>query len=325
MDLLSITWTVDPIAFHLGSLEVRWYGLLWAAGLGLALWIQEKLYKHENLPSDWTDKLFFYMTIGVIVGARLGHCFFYEWYETGSRVAQYYGIDEPIKFLGMTFTYRNPYIENPFKLLKIWEGGLSSHGGAFGLIFMAWLLSKKHFKTGLVWIFDRLMIGICICGACIRLGNMMNSEIYGNPTTMPWGVQFNGDVDAAGNPVFSHPTQIYEILYCLVTFAVCWWLYWKREAWKYNGLIFGVSLIGIFFTRFMLEFIKLNQEAFEDGHLLNMGQILSIPFVVWGVWLIVRALRTGKEEPPRAEPIAKAYIKAHPETDPQLQNKKKNK
>lgn len=323
MFLASVVWTVDPIAFHLGSLEIRWYGLLWALGLGLALLIQEKLYKHEKLPADWTDKLFFYMTIGVIVGARLGHCFFYEWYETSSQVAHFYGIDKPVHFLGMTFNYRNPYIENPFKLLKIWEGGLSSHGGAFGLIFMAWLLSKRHFKTGLVWIFDRLMIGICICGACIRLGNLMNSEIYGNPTSMPWGFQFNGDIDEAGNPIFSHPTQIYEILYCLITFAVCWWLYWKRNAYEYNGLIFGVSLIGIFFTRFMLEFIKLDQEAFEAGHLLNMGQILSIPFVIWGIWLIIRAAKKGREVPPRAEPIAKAYIKQHPETDPENQPKKK--
>ena len=319
--LSTVVWTVDPIAFSLGGLEVRWYGILWATGLALALWIEEKLYKNEHLPTDWTDKLFLYMTIGVIVGARLGHCFFYEWHQVGSPEAMYYGLDEPVKFLGLTFNYRNPYIENPFKLLKIWEGGLSSHGGAFGLIFMAWLLSKKHFKTGLVWIFDRLMIGICICGACIRLGNLMNSEIYGNPTDMPWGFQFNGDMDADGNPVFSHPTQIYEILYCLVTFAVCWWLYWRKKAYEFNGLIFGVSLIGIFFTRFMLEFIKLDQEAFEANHLLNMGQILSIPFVVWGVWLIIKALKHGREVPPRAEPLAKAYIKQHPETDPSKEKK----
>ncbi len=317
-----IVWTIDPVAFHLGSLEIRWYGLLWAIGLGLALWTEEKLYKHENLPSDWSDKMFLYMTIGVIVGARLGHCWFYEWYDTGSQVAQYYGIDKPIHFLGMTFNYRNPYIENPFKLLKIWEGGLSSHGGALGLIFAAWLLSKQHFETGLVWIFDRLVIGVCLTATCIRLGNLMNSEIYGTPTSMPWGFQFNGDVDAQGNPVFSHPTQIYEMLYCLFAYAVCRWMYWKKEAYKYNGLIFGVFLIIIFATRFGLEFIKLDQEAFESDHLLNMGQLLSVPFVVWGVWLIVRALKTGREEPPRAQPIAKAYIKAHPDTDPAKKGKK---
>ncbi len=318
MVIASIVWTIDPIALHLGSLEIRWYGILWAVGLGLALWIQERLYKNEHLPTDWSDKLFFYMTIGVIVGARLGHCFFYEWYDVNSYAAEFYGINEPVHFLGLTFNYRNPYIENPFKLLKIWEGGLSSHGGAFGLIFMAWLLSKKHFHTGLVWIFDRLVIGVCLCATCIRLGNLMNSEIYGTATTMPWGFQFNGDTYADGSPLYSHPTQIYEMLYCIVAFIVCWWLYWKHEAYKYNGLIFGVFLIIIFLTRFGLEFIKLDQEAFEANHVLNMGQWLSIPFIIWGIWLIVRALKSGKENPPRAVAIAKAYIKAHPETDPEL-------
>lgn len=281
MLLNYIVWNVDPIAFSLGPLQVRWYGILWALGIWFCLLIQQKLYKNENCPEGWVDKLFMYMVLGVIIGARLGHCWFYEWHE-----AAVLGL-EPVHFLGMTFNYRNPYIEHPFDLLKIWEGGLSSHGGAIGLIIAAWLLNKKHFHKGIVWIFDRLVIGVCVTAFCIRLGNLLNSEIYGNPTTVPWAFLFvrNGD------KLPCHPTQIYEMLYCLVGFVVTWLMYWKGKCYRRNGLIFGVFLEIIFFTRFMLEFIKLDQEAFEGNMFLNMGQWLSIPFIIWGIWLIVRACR----------------------------------
>ena len=279
MILDFITWNVDPVALTLGPLSVRWYGLLWALGIWLAYWIQIKLYKHEHLPDDWTDKLFMYMVIGVIVGARLGHCLFYEWHL----------LPEPVKFLGITFKYGNPYLAKPWQLLYIWQGGLASHGGAIGLLTAGYFLNKQ-FKKGFIWIFDRLVIGVCVCGACIRLGNLMNSEIYGDYTTMPWGFIFarNGETQPC------HPTQIYEMLYCLITFIVIWWMYWKKEAYKRTGLIFGVFLLGIFGTRFLLEFIKFNQEAFEENMLLNMGQILSLPFILWGIYLVVHALRKQK-------------------------------
>ena len=279
MILDFITWNVDPVALTLGPLSVRWYGILWALGIWLAYWIQIKLYKHEHLPDDWTDKLFMYMVIGVIVGARLGHCLFYEWHL----------LPEPVKFLGITFKYGNPYLVKPWQLLYIWQGGLASHGGAIGLLTAGYFLNKQ-FKKGFIWIFDRLVIGVCVCGACIRLGNLMNSEIYGDYTTMPWGFIFarNGETQPC------HPTQIYEMLYCLITFIVIWWMYWKKEAYKRTGLIFGVFLLGIFGTRFLLEFIKFNQEAFEENMLLNMGQILSLPFILWGIYLVVHALRKQK-------------------------------
>lgn len=279
MILDFITWNVEPVALTLGPLSVRWYGILWALGIWLAYWIQIKLYKHEHLPDDWTDKLFMYMVIGVIVGARLGHCLFYEWHL----------LPEPVKFLGITFKYGNPYLAKPWQLLYIWQGGLASHGGAIGLLTAGYFLNKQ-FKKGFIWIFDRLVIGVCVCGACIRLGNLMNSEIYGDYTTMPWGFIFarNGETQPC------HPTQIYEMLYCLITFIVIWWMYWKKEAYKRTGLIFGVFLLGIFGTRFLLEFIKFNQEAFEENMLLNMGQILSLPFILWGIYLVVHALRKQK-------------------------------
>ncbi len=283
MILDYITWNADPILIHFGDGGIRWYGLLWAVGIYLCYLIQLRLYKNEGCPEDWTDKLFIYMTLGVIIGARLGHCWFYEWHLT----------DNPIQLFAWNISYRNPYIENPLLLLKIWEGGLSSHGGAFGLMFAAWLLNRRHFSkdkrfnTSLVWIFDRLVIGVCITATLIRLGNLMNSEIYGTETSLPWGFIFVRD----GQTVPHHPTQIYEMMYCMVAFVVTWLMYWKGKCYKRQGLIFGTFLLIVFVTRFLLEFIKLDQEDFEAGMLLNMGQWLSLPFIIWGVYLIVKACR----------------------------------
>mgnify|MGYP001195838107 FL=1 len=274
MLLNFITWNVNPEIFHLGSLSVRWYGLLWAIGIWLALFIVQKLFKHEKLSEEWLDKLFIYTVLGTIIGARLGHCFFYEWKP----------LDVPVQFLGITFSYGNHYLSHPWELLYIWRGGLASHGGALGILIAMILYNKNVSKKGLIWILDRLVIGAALTAASIRLGNLMNSEIYGSATSLPWGFIFLRD----GQTEAMHPTQIYEMLYCLVAFAVAWWMYWKKEAYKQNGLILGVFLLITFGTRFLLEFIKLNQEAFESGMILNMGQILSLPFIIWGMWLLVR-------------------------------------
>lgn len=270
-----ITWNVDPELFSIGPLTVRWYGLLWAVGIWLALIIVQRIFKHEKHPEAWVDKLFIYTVLGTIVGARLGHCFFYEWKE----------LAEPVTFLGISFKYGNHYLTHPWELLYIWRGGLASHGGAIGILIAMYYYNKNVSKKGFIWIFDRLVIGVALAGASIRLGNLMNSEIYGTATTLPWGFIFVRD----GQTEPMHPTQIYEMIYCLVTFAVTYWLYYKKEAYKKTGLIFGVFLLGIFGTRFLLEFIKLNQEAFESGMILNMGQILSVPFIIWGIWLIMNS------------------------------------
>ena len=280
-NLLSIVWNVDPIIFHIGDGGPRWYGLLWALGIYLCYLIQVKLYKHEGCPEDWPEKIFWWMTLGVIIGARIGHCWFYEWHYT----------NDPIQIFAWHINYRNPYLEHPLALLKIWEGGLSSHGGAIGLIIASWLLNKKHFSkrpefhTSMVWILDRLVIGVCVTATLIRFGNLMNSEIYGEPTTLPWGFIFVRD----GQTEPCHPTQIYEMLYCIVAFVVTWVMYWKFDAYKKKGLLLGVFLLIVFVTRFCLEFIKFNQEAFEDNFVLNQGQVLSIPLIIWGVYLVVHS------------------------------------
>ena len=280
MLLNYITWDVNPEIFRIGAIAVRWYGLFWAIGIYATLLITTKIFKHEKLPEAWVDKLFIYTVLGAILGARLGHCFFYEW----KLVA------DPITFLGITFNYENHYLSHPWELLFIWRGGLASHGGAIGILIAMILFNKNVSKKGINWIFDRLLIGVCLCGASIRFGNLMNSEIYGDATSLPWGFIFV----RTGETQPMHPTQIYEMIYCLVTFAIMWFMYWKKEAYKKNGLLFGIFLIGVFGSRFMLEFIKNNQEAFESGLPLNMGQWLSIPFIVWGIWLLLRSSSSPK-------------------------------
>ena len=278
-----IVWDVDPILIHFGDGGIRWYGLLWAVGLYVCWALNDRMYKRENCPAEWSDQLFFWMAAGTIIGARLGHCWFYEWHQYG----------EPWHLFGWEFTYRNPYIENPLRLFRIWEGGLASHGGTLGIIITAILLNKYRFSrypqfgTSWIWILDRLCIGAGLTGALIRLGNLFNSEIYGGPTDLPWGFIFVRE----GLTIPCHPTQIYEMIYCLIAFAVTYTLYHKTDARRREGLLLGIVLEIVFFTRFCLEFIKNDQEAFEAGHLLNMGQLLSIPFIVLGLYLIIRAYR----------------------------------
>ena len=282
--LSFITWTVNPEFLHIGPIAMRWYGLLWAVGFILGYYFESKIYDREGLPKETMDKLFMYMIVGTILGARLGHCFFYEW---------------------------DHFTSNPIELLYIWKGGLSSHGGAFGILTAMFIFSRK-IKKSYIWVLDRLIIAVAICGACIRLGNLMNHEIYGDPTTMPWAFSFMlhplHEVSAMSEP--SHPTQIYEILYCLITFGVTLFLYWKTEARKHEGLIFGVFLIGVFFTRFMLEFIKRPQEDFEGDMLFNMGQLLSVPFFVVGICLVAYNIYKWNSEVGGSKPMAYAWIAA---------------
>ena len=293
-----ITWDVNPIAIPIGDGGVRWYGICWAVGIYLCYLVQIKFYKHERCPEDWADKLFIWITVGAIVGARLGHCLFYEWYNVCQPGMENLcrALDirpEGVQLFGWTICYRNPYIEHPLWMLKVWEGGLASHGGTLGIFFAAWLLNRKHFSkrpefhTSMLWVLDRLCVGVCLTGLLIRFGNLMNSEIYGEVTTLPWGFIFVRD----GQTEPCHPTQIYEMLYCLFGFIVTWLMYWKMKAYRREGLLIGVFLWIIFGTRFALEFIKMDQMAFESGHILNMGQWLSLPFVAWATYLIIRAYK----------------------------------
>jgi len=272
--ILSITWNADPALFNLFGREVRWYGLCWAIGLLIAVVIVERIYKREKIADQWFNKLFIYIVLGIIIGARLGHCLFYEWHDG-----------------------TNDYLTHPLRILKVWEGGLASHGGVLGVIVGAWLYCRQTGQN-MLWVLDRLVVACGITAAFIRLGNLMNSEIYGSPTSLPWGFEFplfNKAGDIVAHTPASHPTQIYEALVYLFVFGLLMYLYWRTSAAKKEGMLLGVAMIIIFGSRFFLEYLKNVQENFENTWRetigIDMGQALSIPFVIWGIWLVVRASR----------------------------------
>ncbi len=259
-----ITWNVDPEIFS-GFITVRWYGLMFAIGFLVGYEIVAKMFKHEGAPEKWLGILLIYVVVATIVGARLGHVFFYEW---------------------------DIYKADPIKILYIWEGGLASHGGTIAIIIAVILYSIFVTKRSPLWTFDRLVIAIAFVGGLIRLGNLFNSEIFGTATDLPWGFMFVRSREwhelYEGQGV--HPTQIYEALCYFALFGLLMWMYWKKNAEERPGLILGVFFIGIFLPRFLIEFIKNDQVAREATMTLNIGQQLSIPFILLGVLLIIYSL-----------------------------------
>ncbi len=256
-----INWNFNPKVFPNTNIHIVWYGVLFAIGLYLGYISVVKTFKKENVLQKETDKISLWILLAVVIGARLGHCLFYE---------------------------PSYYLSNPVEILKIWEGGLASHGAAIALIIAVILLGKKY-KFDPIWFFDRLVIGVAIAGAFIRLGNFTNSEIYGIETSLPWGVVFLRN----GETVPKHPTQIYEALSCIITYIVLIAIYKKKSNQPKRGLLFGVFLIMIFAFRFLVEFIKNPQVSFENKLTINMGQILSIPFIVAGIFFIIWAQSQG--------------------------------
>lgn len=264
--LSYITWDVSPVIFKLGFFTLRWYSLAFMVGFLVGYEIVARMFRHEGAPERWLGLLLMWTVAGTIVGARLGHVFFYEW---------------------------DLFSQNPIKILYVWEGGLASHGGAIGVILGVILFSIVTTKRSPLWTFDRLVVPIALVGGLIRLGNLMNSEIFGHATTLPWGFRFvnSPEWQALYAGQACHPTQIYEAICYFALFALLMWMYWRKNAEERPGLIFGVFLIGIFIPRFLIEFIKNPQEAFEQSMALNMGQWLSIPFIVAGISLIIYAMR----------------------------------
>lgn len=254
MTLASITWTVDPEIFSLGIIDIRWYGLLFALGFVVGYYIMAWIFRREKVDIKILDSLTTYMVISTVIGARLGHVLFYE---------------------------PATYFAHPLDIIKIWEGGLASHGAAIGILIALWLFGRAYKKPWL-WTVDRIVIVTALAGAFIRMGNLMNSEIYGHATSLPWAFIFASD-----DNIPRHPTQIYEALCYVATFFFLLHKY-RRTAAQPMGRIFGWFLICIFGSRFFIEFLKEPQVMFEQTMALNMGQLLSIPFVIGGIWLVMR-------------------------------------
>jgi phosphatidylglycerol---prolipoprotein diacylglyceryl transferase len=255
-----IHWDVNPEIFSIGFLSVRWYGLMFALSFILGYHMVEKTFKADKENLKWVESLLVYIVVGTIVGARLGHVFFYDW---------------------------DYYSQNPFEIIKVWRGGLASHGGVIGIFIALLIFSKKVTHRNVFWTIDRVMIPTALASMFIRLGNLFNSEIYGVETTLPWGFIFerNGEV------LPKHPTQLYEALAYFLTFLILRAIHRKTDAMKKTGMISGIFFILVFSARFFIEFIKEDQEAFEASMALNMGQWLSIPFVLAGIGLIIWANR----------------------------------
>lgn len=255
--LSFITWDANPTIIS-WPVTIRWYGLMFAIGFWIGFNIVARMFRHEGAPERWLGTLLLYVGVGTVVGARLGHVFFYAW---------------------------DYYSQHPVEILYTWEGGLASHGSAIGVILAVILFSIFVSKRSPMWTFDRLVIAIALVGGLIRFGNLMNSEIYGHYTDMPWGFIFVRN----GETLPAHPTQIYEALCYFALFGLLMWMYWRKNAQERPGLIFGTFLVGIFMPRFLIEYVKNVQEPWEADMVLNMGQLLSIPFVLLGIFLIVRA------------------------------------
>ena len=264
-DILGyIVWDVNPVLID-SFVQIRYYSLMFAIGFWLGFNIVAKMFKHDGAPENWLFSLLIWVVCATIIGARLGHVFFYEW---------------------------DYYSQHPEHIWRTWEGGLASHGGSIAIIIAVFLYSKFTTKLSPLWTFDRLVIPIALVGALIRIGNLMNREIYGGPTDLPSGFIFVRGNEWPGVPV--HPTQIYEALCYLALFGVLMWMFWKKHAQRRPGLIFGVFLTWLFGARFLIEFVKNDQVAREATMTLNLGQQLSIPFIIIGIGLIIWAMKHPK-------------------------------
>ena len=264
-----IYWN-PPIAISIGPLEIRWYSLLWCIGLALAYWVVYKLYRQQNIAQEKFDPLFIYCFLGILIGARLGHCLLYE----------------PDYFLAHPMEMILPFRETPSGWKFTGYAGLASHGGTLGLMIALWLYVKRT-RLNLIRVVDNIAIAVPATACCIRLGNLMNSEIVGKPTGTDWGFVFVQN----GEDFARHPGQLYEAIAYFVFFLLSLWFYrmWKEKVGK--GFFFGWCLTSIFTFRFFVEIFKEVQEPWELAMVetigINQGQLLSIPFIVIGIYSLL--------------------------------------
>lgn len=279
MNLLNyIVWQPDLYAFRLGPLAIRWYGLMWITGIIVAYFVVRQLYKEQKIKSELFEPLIFYCFFGILIGARLGHCLFYQpdYFLTSGK-----GIIEML--LPIHFGNDGSWLGETFGFFLIGYAGLASHGGTLGLMIALWLYVKRT-KLSIWTVLDNIAIATGTTACFIRLGNLMNSEIIGKITDVPWAFIFE-KVDAAPR----HPGQLYEAIAYAILFIVMWVLHKKMPQKIGTGWYFGFCLAYIFTFRFFIEYTKEIQEAFEASLPIDMGQILSIPFIILGIYCMVKA------------------------------------
>lgn len=253
-----LIWNVDPLFIEFGFLKIRWYGLMFASGFVVSFMTMQWIYRREGKNLEELDTLLWYMAVATIVGARLGHTLLYD----------------PAY-----------YLANPLKILAIWEGGLASHGATLGIILGLYLYSK-HSGDGYLWLLDRVSIPTALAGACIRIGNFFNSEILGTPTDSAWGLVFERIDDLP-----RHPVQLYEAASYVLIYLLSLLIYRKTCDKPLPGFVFGCFISMLFFARFLLEYFKTEQAMYDNGLMLNTGQLLSIPFVVAGLGFMLWSWR----------------------------------
>lgn len=266
-----LVWNVSPEIFRLGPLAPRWYGLLFALGFVLGYQIGLQIYRHEGRPEKNLSILVLYLMVGTIVGARLGHVLLYQ---------------------------PDYYLRRPWEILMIWRGGLASHGGYTGVLIAIYLYLRKYRDMTFLELADRAAIPCLLAGSLIRIGNLFNSEILGTPTNLPWAVIF-----MRVDNIPRHPAMVYEAIVYFSLFLALYVAYWKTNIIQAPGRMLGLSFTLAFLGRFLIEFVKEEQVPFEEGLLLNMGQLLSLPFIAAGLFLLYRSQRlegaAKKAAPPR--------------------------
>ena len=256
-------WNMNPVLASAGPLSIRWYGIFFAAAFVSGFILMRWIYKKEELPETALDPLFLYMIAGTIVGARLGHCFLYD----------------PAY-----------YLSRPFEILKIWEGGLASHGGALGILLSLFIYTRRPGRPSYLWLLDRMAIPAALGGFFIRIGNFFNSEIIGTPTSGWWAVVFER-VDQAPR----HAVQLYEALAYGAIFFILLFLYRRYGKNIREGLLLGVLFVSVFTVRLVLEFVKTPQAAYAAPWIFSVGQWLSLPFIVLGSGLLVHSLNSAEK------------------------------
>ncbi len=268
-----IDWNPSPEIISIGSFSLRWYSLCFVAGFGIGFFIMKSFFKRENIPYEWLDSLLMYLVLATIIGARLGHCLFYDWDYFSDHILEMF---LPVKF------------EPEFQFTGFL--GLASHGGALGILVAMWLFSKRISKKPMLWILDRVLVPTALACFFIRIGNLMNSEIVGSKTDASWGFIFR----QLGEDFARHPVQLYEAIAYFGIFWVLYYMYWKTDARKHLGRLFGMFFVLMFSARFVIEFFKRSQGGFESafGNILSTGQLLSIPFILVGLFFLFRKTKT---------------------------------